>query len=82
MYHNQSYFNMRIIRQIEFTGKNLNDIFNLPCVWKILKGLDKKPVVVVYNNMLKDQNQRLHDCCYVGDFLVEFENGQWAIIRP
>ena len=72
---------MKIIRQIEFTGKNLNDIFNLPCVKCVLK-VGRKPVLVIWGDMMNDPSQRTNACCHIGQTLIEYDNCKWAIIRP
>ena len=72
---------MPIIRQIEFTGKNLNDVFNLPCVKSIRKSTyDLKPIVVLWESYKYSYDS--FDEVYIGDILVEYENGKWDIIPP
>ena len=71
---------MPIIRQIEFTGKNLNDIFNLPCVQSIRKSTyDLEPIVKLWESYMRsrDYNEAL-----IGDTLVEYDDGKWAIEPP
>ena len=71
---------MKEVRRIKFTGKNLNDVFALPCVRKIIK-IVNKPHLVINQFMLVD-NPLLMDCvAYIGDELVEYDNGQWEIVR-
>ena len=72
---------MKIIRQIEFTGKNLNDVFNLPCVKRIIKGIRKKPVVALYDHMVVNDKHYPNIYCYVGDILVEYDNCKWDVIH-
>lgn len=72
---------MKIIRQIEFTGKNLNDIFNLPCVHLIQKNIySLEPEVVLLESYMRSRTYIQK--CLIGDILVEFDNGKWAIIPP
>ena len=73
---------MKVIRKIEFTGKNLNDVFNLPFVKKIHKyGIIRNGVscdsalLVCYNNKMRGNY-----IATVGDFLVEYDTGLWDII--
>lgn len=71
---------MPIIRQIEFTGKNLNDIFNLPCVQSIRKSTyDLEPIVKLWESYMRirDFSEAL-----IGDTLVEYDDGKWGIIQP
>ena len=71
---------MKEVRRIKFTGKNLNDVFALPCVRKIIK-IVNKPQLVINQFMLVD-NPLLMDCvARIGDELVEYDNGQWEIVR-
>jgi hypothetical protein len=61
---------MKIIRKIEFTGKNLNDVFALPYVVAIVK-VEDQPMLIL--------NQRKVIAEYLvdpGDTLVEYENGK------
>ena len=72
---------MKIIRQIEFTGKNLNDIFNLPCVQSILKSTyDLEPIVMLWEDYTLDCSYDKEVC--IGDTLVEYDNGKWVAKPP
>lgn len=68
---------MKEVRRVKFTGKNLNDVFALPCVRKILKIVNKPQLVI--NPFLMVGNP-LMDVARIGDELVEYENGQWEIV--
>ena len=64
---------MKKVREIEFTGKNLNDVFALPYVVAIVK-VEDQPMLIL--------NQRKVIAEYLvdpGDTLVEYENGKWWI---
>ena len=64
---------MKKVREIEFTGKNLNDVFALPCVVAIVK-VEDQPMLIL--------NQRKVIAEYLvdpGDTLVEYENGKCRI---
>jgi hypothetical protein len=69
---------MKEVRRIKFTGKNLNDVFALPCVKKIIK-IVNKPQLVIDPFMLV--GNPLLDATHIGDELVEYDNGQWEIVR-
>ena len=69
---------MKEVRRIKFTGKNLNDVFALPCVKKIIK-IFKQPQLVINQFMLV--GNPLENVAQIGDELVEYENGQWEIIH-
>jgi len=67
---------MKIIRQIKFTGKNLNDVFNLLCVKSVLK-IDKQSVLELWRFYLYSHESRKY--CEIGQTLVEYENHRWEI---
>ena len=66
---------MKEVQRVKFTGKNLNDVFALPCVRKVLK-IDDKPLIVINPFMMVD-----NPLVRIGDELVEYDNGQWEIVR-
>lgn len=68
---------MQLKRKIEFTGKNLNDVFNLPCVKAILK-VDAKPVLVLYIMKVVSRSSKTAE---IGDTLVQYEDGSWEVMR-
>lgn len=69
---------MKEVRRIKFTGKNLNDVFILPCVCKIIKVIDK-PQLILESHMLVCPTF----CRPVraGDEIVEYEDGLWEIVN-
>ncbi len=69
---------MKEVRRVKFTGKNLNDVFALPCVRKIIKIVNKPQLVI--NPFLMVGNP-LMDVARIGDELVEYDNGKWEIVR-
>lgn len=38
---------MRVILDISFDGRNINDIYNLPCVMAVTKDAGGKPAVIL-----------------------------------
>ena len=62
-------------RVIVFTGKNLNDVFFLPCVKCIIKATDGV-VVVLYPNMVSGTNTVVTQ----GDVIV-CENNIWKVSK-
>ena len=64
----------KIIRQIHFTGKNLNDVFALSCVKSIIKTEDGSPVLILDSSMVVSTN-----VCLVGDMLREWTDEQWEV---
>jgi hypothetical protein len=70
---------MKELRRIKFTGKNLNDVFALPCVDKIVKIINR-PQLIIYYFMLADKSKT--EVVRIGDELVEYEDGRWEIVHP
>ena len=70
---------MKEVRRIKFTGKNLNDVFALPCVKKIVKIINE-PQLIIYYFMLADKSKT--EVVRIGDELVEYEDGRWEIVHP
>lgn len=70
---------MRVKQRIKFTGKNLHEMFYLPCVKSILKADDDKPVLVMKPETLYHCNTTC--VAFTGDFIEELENGSWQVIR-
>ena len=76
-------------QKIQLTGKNLNELFTLPCVFKI----QKRIVMGEHGDYIPSQN--LKDCTVdivqkplecmaetrakMGDWLVEDDNGNWHV---
>jgi hypothetical protein len=82
---NQSYTNnyqlfsfrettMKFKQSITFDGRNLNDIFRLPCVESIDKGENGKPYIKLYRSCTEG---RL--IATVGTVLVQFSGGTWQV---
>ena len=69
---------MKEVRRIKFTGKNLNDVFALPCVRKILKIINQPQLAIDPFMLLKKPTMNV---AHIGDELVEYENGLWEIIK-
>ena len=70
---------MKEVRRIKFTGKNLNDVFALPCVRKIIKIINT-PRLVIYSDMLV--GNPLMDVATIGSEIVEYDDGRWKIEPP
>lgn len=68
---------MKEVRRIKFTGKNLNDVFALPCVYMIMKVADR-PKLFLLPNMLAVPH--LPNEVRPGDSIVEYDNGLWQIV--
>lgn len=65
---------MKIIRKIQFTGKNLNDVFALPCVSKIIKIQGEPWLVLDEVRNITDSNVVI-----IGETLVEYEDETWGV---
>ena len=65
----------KIMRQkIHFTGKNLNDVFFLPCVGAIMKEDSGEPFLVLRNGLSDGFHYAV-----IGDWLVEEDDGKWHV---
>ena len=62
-------------QKIHFTGKNLNDVFFIPCVLAIMK-LDSDEPFLVLRNGLSDG----FHYAVIGDCLVEVDVGKWPVV--
>lgn len=60
-------------RKVQFTGKNIEEVFNLPCVREIYKGVGDKVCLYV-----KPTAHSFPLFAYAGDWLIE-EDGRWYI---
>jgi hypothetical protein len=69
---------MKEVRRVKFTGKNLNDVFALPCVRKIIKIVNKPQLVIDPFMMVGAFPMNVAS---IGDEIVEYDNGQWKIVR-
>lgn len=65
---------MKFKQSITFDGRNLNDIFRLPCVESIEKGENGKPYIKLYRSCTEG---RL--IATVGTVLVQFGGGTWQV---
>ena len=68
---------MQEVRRRKFTGKNLNDMFTLPCVVGIKKVLSNPLLDIDPGLLVCPSSARL---VRSGDELVEYEDGKWEII--
>ena len=65
---------MKILKQIAYTGKNLNDVFALSCVKAVIK-IDEKSVLVLWQDVVRGEKTIAHG----GDLLVQYTNGTWSV---
>ena len=68
---------MKELRRITFTGKNLNDVFDLPCVYSIVK-IVKVPQLLLTKTHVDGFSSLT---VQPGDELVEYENKKWKVIK-
>ena len=65
---------MKFKQAIAFDGRNLNDIFRLPCVQAVEKGENGKPYIKLYASCTDGKL-----IATVGTVLVQFSNDTWQI---
>lgn len=62
-------------QKIHFTGKNLNDVFFLPCVDAIVKEDSDETFLVLNTDCMSDK----FSFVYIGEWLVEEDCGKWHV---
>lgn len=65
---------MKVLRQITYTGKNLDYMFLLPCVKAVLK-VHAEPFLILWRDMVSGDNKVARP----GDNLVQYSNGKWSV---
>lgn len=65
---------MKVILDISFDGRNINDIYNLPCVMAVTKDAGGKPAV-----LLKETHTKGRTIARLGDHICQYENGLWQV---
>lgn len=65
---------MKVILDIHFNGKNINDIFKLPCVKSVTKDKNDKPEV-----LLKRESTNGRLIAHIGDHICQYESGLWQV---
>ena len=68
---------MKVKRDLHFNGKNIEEVFSLPCVISIMKDRKGKPAIV-----LSKEHTKGRTIARSGDHLVEFESGLWQVYGP
>ena len=61
-------------QKIHFTGKNLNDVFFLPCVCGVMKMDSDEPYLILRDGMSDGSHY-----AGIGDWLVEEDCGKWHV---
>ena len=65
---------MRVVLDIHFDGKNIDDIFNLPCISSIVKDKDNKPIASLYRESTEGRTT-----LSLGDHICQYESGLWQV---
>lgn len=68
---------MNEVRKIKYTGKNLDDVFHLPCVISIRK-YNGQPYLILDRHMIWGFDNIVPP----GSELIELTNGEWEICFP
>ncbi len=70
----------RVTEALQFDGKNVQDVFKLPCVSSIHKSMAKNGSVFVYANVLVTVNGRRGiQAAFPGDRICKMESGKWVV---
>lgn len=74
---------MNVKRAIQ-VGRNLSDIFNLPCVYQIVKSEDTGGIEVwIYLRYLRHEEEKRREysfIAHIGDWLCEDDDGLWRVL--
>lgn len=65
---------MKVILDISFDGRNINDIYNLPCVMAVTKDAGGNPAVI-----LKKTHTKGRTIARLGDHICQYESGLWQV---
>lgn len=69
-----------VIEAVKFDGKNIQDVFKLPCVCSINKAMAKNGSVFVYANVWVTVNGRRGiQAALPGDRICKTESGKWVV---
>lgn len=69
-----------VIEAVKFDGKNIQDVFKLPCVCSIHKSMAKNGSVFVYANVWVTVNGRhCIQAAFPGDRICKTESGKWVV---
>lgn len=70
----------RVTEALQFDGKNVQDVFKLPCLSSIFKVRDKNGSVFVYANVWVTVNGRRGiQTAFPGDWICKTESGKWVV---
>ena len=65
---------MRVVLDILLDGKNMDKIYNLPCVMSVTKDADGKPAAILGKSHTKGRT-----IARLGDHICQFESGLWQV---
>lgn len=72
----------RLVHCVKIEGKNVNDIFRLPCVFGVRKDSCDDFVVMLFGDT-RNMNVQWgsENVAHIGDWLCEDENGTWYVLK-
>lgn len=65
---------MKVVSDIFFSGKNTDEVYNLPCVLAITKDRDGKPAAI-----LSKEHTKGRTIARIGDHICQYESGLWQV---
>ena len=68
---------MKVVSDIFFSGKNTDEVYNLPCVLAIMKDRDGKPAAI-----LSKEHTKGRTIARIGDHICQYESGLWQVYGP
>lgn len=66
--------NMRVVLDIHFNGKNIEEVFKLSCVEQIKKNDKGSPVLTLYQSSTEGRLT-----VNVGDHICQYASGKWQV---
>ena len=70
---------MKVILDISFDGRNINDIYNLPCVMAVTKDAVTKDAGGKPAVILKRTHTKGRTIARLGDHICQYESGLWQV---
>lgn len=71
-----------VTEAVQFDGKNVQDVFKMPCVSSIHKARAKDGSVFVYANVwVTVKGRRRIEAAFTGDWICKMESGEWRVVN-
>lgn len=72
----------RVTEALQFDGKNVQDVFKLPCVSSIYKKEIANGTWLVWVNVFVTVKGRCRiEAAFTGDWICKMESGEWRVVN-